>query len=250
MISAYCTRCPIYGGGWCEYDFATDTMYPKNEGECPERMAEEMHGFDLTAFAREVHQNAVAHGWWEEERGPAEIRALIHSEWSEALEEARAGRPMVWHECMDKGQERKPTICEECSECISKKVDSATNCEAYNQKPEGIAVEMLDGVIRILDWMGKKGTEPYDMVGLMLLGCSCYAEDFGGDKPVDRLSVAEVVDVLHYYTAKSLNDDEKLMAAMGVAFEWLAGNNVDAVKIIKRKHQYNKTRPYKHGKKF
>lgn len=41
---------------------------------------------DLNEFAKEVHANAVAHGWWETERDPAEIIALIHSEWSEALE--------------------------------------------------------------------------------------------------------------------------------------------------------------------
>lgn len=45
-------------------------------------------------FAKEVHQNAVDHGWYEAERSVAEIFALIHSEWSEALEEYRAGRPM------------------------------------------------------------------------------------------------------------------------------------------------------------
>ena len=31
-------------------------------------------------FAREVHENAVAHGWWEEERRFPEVIALCHSE--------------------------------------------------------------------------------------------------------------------------------------------------------------------------
>ena len=35
----------------------------------------------------DIHQNAVNHGWWEgTRRSLAEIIALIHSEWSEALE--------------------------------------------------------------------------------------------------------------------------------------------------------------------
>lgn len=47
-------------------------------------------------FAKGVHQNAVDHGWYDAERGVSEIFALIHSEWSEALEEYRAERPMEW----------------------------------------------------------------------------------------------------------------------------------------------------------
>lgn len=49
----------------------------------------------INEFMQEVHQNAVDHGFWEEERPIEEIISLIHSEWSETLEEYRADRPMV-----------------------------------------------------------------------------------------------------------------------------------------------------------
>ena len=45
----------------------------------------------VNEFAKEVHENAVAHGWWETARSFPEVAALIHSEVSEALEEWRDG---------------------------------------------------------------------------------------------------------------------------------------------------------------
>lgn len=37
----------------------------------------------VNEVAKEIHENAVAHGWWDEERGFPEVLALIHSEVSE-----------------------------------------------------------------------------------------------------------------------------------------------------------------------
>lgn len=87
-------------------------------------------------LAKEIHQNAVEHGWWDEPRTFGEIVALCHSELSEALEEFRAGRDMVWYANKDE-----------------------------KTKPEGIAVEMADCIIRILDWVGK---ENIDMDAIVL----------------------------------------------------------------------------------
>ena len=52
----------------------------------------------VNEFAKEVHENAVAHGWWETARSFPEVAALIHSEVSEALEEWRDGNLRVlWY---------------------------------------------------------------------------------------------------------------------------------------------------------
>lgn len=129
-------------------EFRTDEILVKfrlNEGRESALM--------LNDFAKEVHQNAVDHGWWEGHRSFGDIVALSHSELSEALEEHREGRGAreIYY------NESKP------------------------DKPEGISIELADCIIRILDYCGREG-----------------------------------VDIEH---------------------------------AIKLKHEYNKSRPYKHGGK-
>lgn len=82
----------------------------------------------INDFMQEVHENAVAHGWWDEERTFGDIIALCHSELSEALEEYRKGY----------------------------EVD-----EMYYKgfKPEGVSLELADCIIRILDYCGHEGID-------------------------------------------------------------------------------------------
>ena len=86
----------------------------------------------LNERTKEIHDNAVSHGWWDEPRNLLEIVALCHSELSEAVEEYRAGHPMVWAN--------------------------------EDGKPEGIATEMADCLIRILDWFGHEGLDADEIV--------------------------------------------------------------------------------------
>lgn len=86
---------------------------------------------NLDEWAREIHEIAVEHGWWDEERSFGEIVALCHSELSEALEADRRGEELA---------------------------------EDRDGKPEGVAVEMADCMIRILDWFGRVGIDPEAVV--------------------------------------------------------------------------------------
>lgn len=86
----------------------------------------------IDALCRTCNDNAVAHGWWEDERSIGEIIALIHSELSEALEYAR------------------------------KDINTKSN---HIPEYSGLEEEFADVLIRIFDYCGKKNLR----LGLALL---------------------------------------------------------------------------------
>lgn len=203
---------------------------------------------NLNDFAKEVHAVSVEHGWWEgEENNDAETKlALIHAEWSEALEEYRANRPMVWRECDEADEDEAMPWCigGEC-ECL----ENGECCiGAMGSKPEGIAIELADGVIRVLDLMAHEGME------------FAEADDLRGK----RCSLPRLVTVLHFCTSAADNhidahgdwiDEEMEEAAHWLSScivavrNWLKEQGEDLGELIRMKHEYNKTRSYRHGGK-
>lgn len=186
---------------------------------------------DLNKMIKEIHDNAVAHGFWEGGRDLVLTRALIHSEWSEALEEYRAGRPMFWRKC--RAPQEIKSCCRYEGKCQEMKGCKFGGDYLY-PKPEGIAVELLDGVIRILDLMGANG-DHYEYV-------------YGIRKAIMKCDLPEIVDLLHAITVKFPNP-EFMCRAVVVTTCWLEAQGVDWETLLLMKHEYNKSRPYLHGKK-
>lgn len=109
---------------------------------------------NLTKLTKDIHKNAVDHGWWEENRSFGEIIALCHSELSEALEEYRDGKPLEYYLCTI---DNTPCLKEKCAHWTVKD----GTCTEYRGllKPEGVAIELADVIIRILDYCGKEGID-------------------------------------------------------------------------------------------
>lgn len=203
---------------------------------------------DWNAFAQEVHQNAVENGFWEGERPIEEIFALIHSEWSEALEEYRANRPMVWYRC---GHVACDKICDYGNSGCS--LYDTDDCKRMRGKPEGIAVELVDGCIRILDFLAEEGTDAGEYA-IINNGENVILINQAGD---DDMPLPSLLCNLHGCTVHAMegrdwakdNDVLWLMHAIANVCVYLRQNGLDPEALMREKHEYNKTRPYKHGKK-
>jgi len=198
---------------------------------------------DVLSWARKIHENATAHGWHETRRSSSACADLFHSELSEALEEYRGDRPMVygiWNEGVTR-------IWTQDQELI----------RANGLKPEGIAIELIDCVIRILDYAydvwGEKG--PHNTAADWQEFCHAIEdEDFLCD--IRDLTLEGLLANCHYYVSiawKNAPADTlaswPLMDCMSLICNWLRTHGHDPEELMELKHNYNKGRDYRHGGK-
>lgn len=123
----------------------------------------------ISDIVQRAHENAVKHGFWDPAPEFGTAIALIHSELSEALEERRAGRPDLYFPCNAGG------VCVDDIEdpgltCGSRVTDPEHpgTCSAKSKKPEGVAVELADAVIRIADLCGHLGIDLEAVIALKM----------------------------------------------------------------------------------
>lgn len=134
MTDIICSRCKSSCREEISSVSAVISYYPSAGGPVCRRCWKEMNfptAQTLNSLRDEIHNLAIEKGWWSAKEGdcfnrtPLEIHALIHTEVAEATEEVRNGKPDEYR--------------------------------GEDGKPEGEAVELIDVVVRVLDYFGTKG---------------------------------------------------------------------------------------------
>ena len=160
----------------------------------------------------DIYNNAVEHGWWEN-------RDLTKP--SECL---RSGL-LIASEAF------------EAFECI-REDDTEVRINGVG-KLLGLYSEIADIVIRVLDL--QKDNEIDENIYSIFLNLK---------KDLIPKNNNEFVFLITDIAIRPLNGCYYWGLIIGLCVEWARMLNFDLWNIVRRKHEYNKKRPYKHGKKF
>lgn len=188
-------------------------------------------------LSKEVNENAVAHGWYSEPRSYGEILALVSSELSEALEEARDGKPSVCCKSF-----KANTGCEECK-------TYKEYCCHKNEKPEGVAVELADAMLRILSYAGHRGLYVDKIRDAMVYPLARWSFERLGDL------ITKCNEVLTRGYSPDREPDEETMAFRFAYVLYMLETHIEGLgevpeEVIRLKHEYNRNRPVRHGGKL
>lgn len=172
---------------------------------------------NINEWISKTHELAKAKGWWDRKRGVPELLCLMHSEIDEAAEQYRLGKPMLWH--------------------------------GENGKPEGVAVELIDCAIRAFDFVGFTGCTdfyPYIFAERNLPGTVKGTEFY---EIISRAHESLSTALESHRTGDSEGVLDGIAQCCNWIFAYLGREDICIQGILREKHAYNETRPYRHGGK-
>ena len=116
---------------------------------------------NLNTLAAEIFEANKAKGFWSRERPLTETTMLIVTELAEVVEEERAGRAGVWYSDpaydMHYGADMVAVEGDHLAHPLRGSRSRAL-------KPEGVDVELVDALIRLLDLLGSRGTDVEELL--------------------------------------------------------------------------------------
>lgn len=212
---------------------------------------------NFAEIAKEAYATAIEKGWYAKneqdefmQRDVGEVCALFHSEISEAVEELRkpswAERKGIYYKDNDGAGPEVPDA-----------PDLWAGSPPAWLKPEGVAVELADLVIRLAD-----SAEAWGVTEAVVAEISqqrCYPDLKAVKSPVSEMAALHksASDLYKHCSVRMLRWGKvsSIEVSVSVAnliihiralcrfFDW------DLERAIKVKMAYNKTRPYRHGGK-
>lgn len=190
---------------------------------------------DLNELAATIHENAVAKGFWDGDRNFGELIALMTSELSEALEEHRNGKPLEYWEVAG-NTTTNPGVAAAAQIGLA---------GGGLPKPEGIAVELADCAIRVLDTLHSMGVD----IAAFQAPPEELAEVFA--ESITRIGII-LGDAYQLHFADETEDAAAALAQAVATCRALAEQQgcTDWWGVVERKMAYNATREHKHGKAY
>ncbi len=191
-------------------------------------------------FSQEVHQNEVDKGEWDKPRTLDDVicDCLVHL--SNAYTAYQEGKPKVYHLCQPSGE--KEHICDlDCGGKCS--IAHGDPCQYRDPKPEGVAVELADCVLRLLDYLATTDVDLSNMYPVKIMA----------DGPFTSFVTDIVINLISARIDQGNDKAENGCGSLRFFIERILGfaavNNIDLESILREKHEYNKSRPYRHGGK-
>lgn len=202
---------------------------------------------NLFAFAKAAHQNAVAHGWYDDQKTGARVERTVAEVLINMMGEVKEFKAKVYAQKIDTYYE-------------------TVNC-AVSTKPEGALIELADLLIRMADAIGyylsaapmtnadysfvEQDTKDWiSWLAVNAVWGHPPTEGIWGNGMLLSMWLDEQVGILWemYRRTSHENFIVGLWEAYVCIFELLnreyPGKIVSAIVL---KHEYNKSRPYRHG---
>lgn len=198
--------------------------------------------YDLTSHAERAHQNARDHGFYDNPRDFEEMMALADSELIEAMEEHRVGSPLEYG-----------LHATDCPNRIDPEVAAAPFAEPCGCKPEGIATELADFVIRCLDTIyglgDHRGPRYFDLTMALRINDHGLSDNFAASvfRISKHLHDAARAHAIQGWRSASYHLGNAIVKT--VALAEMVGCD-DFVGVIERKMEYNSKREFRHGKNY
>ena len=171
---------------------------------------------DIRELCKEAHENAVRHGFWNEEHDIRHYLMLVITELAEAVQAYRKGR------FADRDEYEKMVRERGCAE------DTAFLLSVKDTFED----EMADACIRLMDLTGR---------GYAVLTDHFVFEDLGEQEiTVILFKAIFFMQNMMNHVGELVMYLIRLSEALGIDIEW----------HIRLKMAYNKSRPYLHGNKF